>query len=91
MEVNVRLILALRNLGIGFEGLTQFTTMMNIEKHVNKNNYANIVDSLHNAYKEAAKISMSKAAEEVKEKDDSCDIAASFDGTWQKPDYSSLN
>ena len=55
MEVNIRLILALRNLDIGYEGLTQFMTMMNMEQPVTKKNYAKIVDSLHGAYMEEAK------------------------------------
>ena len=34
---------------------------------------------------------MKNAAEELKEKEDSTDIAASFDGSWQKPGHASLN
>lgn len=91
MEANVRLILAFRNLGIGYEGLSHFMTMMNMEQPVTKKNYDKILDSLHGAYMMEAEASMRKAAEEVKEKDGTCDIAASFDGTWQKPGHSSLN
>ena len=91
MEVNIRLICTLRNLGIGYEGLTQFMTILNMEQPVTKKNCAKIVDSLHGACVKEAKASMSKAAEQVKEMNATCDIVASFHGTWQKPGHSSLN
>lgn len=91
MEVNVRICMALRNLGIGYDGLEHFCTQMNMHKPMTKKNYQNIISTLHTGYMEVAEESMKTAAEEVKKEDDTNDIAASFDGSWQKPGHSSLN
>ena len=59
-----------------------------MNKPMTGNNYNN---SLHESYMAEAEQSMKIAAEEVKEKEQSADIAASFDGSWQKPGHASLN
>ena len=56
-----------------------------------KNNYLNVINSLHEGYVKEAANSMKRAAEEVKETEMSKDFAVSFDGSWQKPGYASLN
>jgi len=91
MEVNIRTVMAFRNLGIGYEGLENFCMQMNMHKPMTRNNYGKVIDSLHDVYLEIAKQSMRNAAEEIKLKEKTTDIAASFDGSWQKPGHSSLN
>ena len=83
--------MALRNLGIGYDGLENFCMSMNMNKPMTRNNYQKIISSLHDSCVAEAEKSMKNAAEEVKEKEDSNDIAASFDGSWQKPGFASLN
>ena len=74
MEVNVRLIMALRNLGIGYDGLQHFCMTLNMNKPMTRNNYNKTVNSLHESYMAEAEQSMKIAAEEVKEKEQSADI-----------------
>ena len=83
--------MAFRNLGIGYDGIESFCMHMNMHKPMTKNNYMKVIDSLHDAYINVADESMKTAAAELKEIEQSNDIAASFDGSWQKPGYSSLN
>ena len=90
-EVNVRAVMAMRNLGIGHDGLESFCMHMNMNKPMTRNNYSKLIDSLHTEYMNEAEESMKSAAEEVKAKEQSTDIAASFDGSWQKPGHTSLN
>ena len=91
MEVNVRLAMAFRNAGIGYDTLENVCTHMNMHKPMTKNNYLNVINSLHEGYVKEAANSMKRAAEEVKETEMSKDVAVSFDGSWQKPGYASLN
>ncbi|XP_065069807.1 uncharacterized protein LOC135694862 [Rhopilema esculentum] len=91
MEVNVRTIMAFREIGVGYEGLVDFATIMNMAKPMTRKSYNNIVSQVHGAFVDVASKSMQQAAEEVKMKEGTADIAASFDGSWQKPGHSSLN
>ena len=90
-EVNVRAVMAMRNLGIGHDGLECFCLHMNMNQPMTRNNYSKLIDSLHTEYMNEAEESMKNAAEEVIAKEESTDIAASFDGSWQKPGHASLN
>ena len=77
MEVNVRLIIALRNLGIGYDGLHYFCMTLNMNKPMTRNNYNTTVNSLHESYMAEAEQSMKIAAEEVKAKEQSVTTAIS--------------
>ncbi|XP_065066739.1 uncharacterized protein LOC135692514 [Rhopilema esculentum] len=90
-EVNVRAVMAMRNLGIGHDGLESFCMHMNMQQPMTRNNYNKLIDSLHTVYMNEAEQSMKNAAEQVKAKEQSTDITASFDGSWQKPGHASLN
>eukprot|EP00795_Rhopilema_esculentum_P002475 gene2475-18136_t len=85
-EVNVRAVMAMRNLGIGHDGLESFCMHMNMQQPMTRNNYNKLIDSLHTVYMNEAEQSMKNAAEQVKAKEQSTDITASFDGSWQKPE-----
>ena len=91
MEVNVQIIMAVREIGVGYEGLVDFATVMNMDKPMTRKTYNNIVGKLNESFIEVASNSMKHAADEVKIKEGTADIAVSFDGSWQKPGHSSIN
>ncbi|XP_065055580.1 uncharacterized protein LOC135684104 [Rhopilema esculentum] len=91
MEVNVRMIMAFRNIGCGLEAMNTYSMIMNMHKPMTQKNYNSLIDNLHVAYLEEAETCMKEAVEEVKEQSGSIDFTASFDGTWQKPGHASLN
>lgn len=89
-ESNLRFVYAMRCVGIGLAGSQTFCAMMNLPPPPTKFvfHYAILKDVL----KEVAEESMKKAAEEaVVENSGNNDIAAAFDGSWQKRGYTSLN
>ena len=93
-EVNRRVVLASRNIGVGLGDLQHFTTLMNMPAPMDKKSYKRTVSAIQEATKYVADVSMSKAAEEVKALYDPDDngaysIAVSGDGTWRKRGYTS--
>ena len=90
-EVNVRMVLAFRNIGCGYESINNFALAMNMESPMTRKNYSKLIANLHEAYCEEAKTSMTEAVEEARNISNSNDLTVSFDGTWQKPGYASLN
>ena len=93
-EVNRRIVLATRNIGIGHQALTKFTGVMNMPSPMNENSYRDHVAAVKNAAETVCKKSMGNAVEEVKsfyepEQDGIFDIGVSGDGTWRKRGYSS--
>ena len=91
MEVNVRTIRAFREIFVGYKGLVDFATVDIMAKPMTRKSYNSIVSQVHGAFVDVASKSMKQAAEEVKMKEGTADIEASFDGSWQKPGHSSLN
>ena len=98
-EVNVRAVIAFREIGKGHEGLNTFARLMNM-KGISWNSYKNVNNTLFDAYESVAEQSMKKVAQQIKEDKSAkkhpdnpsvtlCDV--SVDGTWQKRGYSSLN
>ena len=67
-EVNRRIILATRNIGIGHQGLVKFAGVMNMLTPMNENSYRDHVTAIRNAAETEAKRSMANAAREVKTK-----------------------
>ena len=66
-EVNKRVILAARNIGVGHQGLVKFAATMNMPAPMNKSAYRDSVKTLNTAAKKVAEESMTKAAAETKE------------------------
>eukprot|EP00112_Aurelia_sp_Birch-Aquarium-sp1_P022982 Seg6679.1 transcript_id=Seg6679.1/GoldUCD/mRNA.D3Y31 product="hypothetical protein" protein_id=Seg6679.1/GoldUCD/D3Y31 len=64
---------------------------MNLHRLMTKNNYNKIIHSLHSNFMDVAIESMKAAAEEVKLKEGNGNVAASFDGPWQKRGHASLD
>ena len=93
-EVNRRIVLATRNIGIGHQALVKFTGVMNMPSPMNENSYRDHVAVVKSAAQAVCKQSMRSAVEQVKdyyepEKDGNFDVAVSGDGTWRKRGYSS--
>ena len=93
-EVNRRVVLATRNIGVGHQGLVKLCSVMNMLAPMNENSYQDHVKAVRNAAQTAAEKSMSKAADEVKtfyepEEDEIYNIAISGDGTWRRRGFSS--
>lgn len=87
-EVNRRVMLATRNIGVGHQGLVKFSAAMNMLAPMNANAYRDHVKAIHEAAEVVAKASMANAAEETKqsyepEVDGVYDIGISADGTWR--------
>ena len=93
-EVNLRAVIALREIGSGHESMKLFSFCMNLQCMSDKG-FNRIQRSAHLAYKNAAKKSMTKAADEAKSVGDSqADLKqtrVSIDGSWQKRGHTSLN
>ena len=64
-EANRRAVLAMRNIGIGHQGLVKFCGVMNILAPMNANSYTDPVSAIHGAAEVVAKASMKSAAEET--------------------------
>ena len=66
-EVNRRVMLATRNIGVGHQGLVKFSAAMNMLAPMNANAYRDHVKAIHEAAEVVAKASMANAAEETKQ------------------------
>ena len=98
-EVNLKAVIAFREMGKGHEGLNTFARLMNM-KGITWASYKNINNAVFDAYESVAEESMRKVALHIKEDKSAkkhpdnpsvklCDV--SIDGTWQRRGYSSLN
>ena len=63
-DINVRTVVAFREICRGFEAITSFSRCMNMNS-ISDPTYRNINDKLFDAYEIAANNSMRKAADEV--------------------------
>ena len=99
-EVNANAVQAFRELGMGYDSITTFCGNMNMPPPMNKTAYKRTNRKLRTVYKAVADETMSEAAQDTKKKvlgeeavgvNGSVDIRASFDGTWQRRGYASLN
>lgn len=92
-EVNVRAVIAFREIGCGHSAMGHFSTVMNTS-FLSKHGFKTINDQVVSAYQLAAEDSMKRAAKQVKEIDTvdglSC-ARVSFDGKWQKRGHNSLH
>ena len=90
-EINVRSLIAFREIGKGHQAIRCFSRCMNM-KSISKNGYSNLIKDLYDAYQNAADASKSKAALETKQSG-----LKEVDGkhlcqcSWQKQGHASLN
>ena len=88
LDVNVRSVIAFREIGKGHSAMQHFCGYMNMVPPIQPNAFYNIQKDVVDNYKAVAEISMKKSADELKE---TSDLAVSCDGAWQKWGFSSLN
>ena len=93
-EINLSSCIAFREIGRGYQSILNFCKLMNIPPPMDKKSYRKTFTKLYRAYSNVAYQQISKAAEDISitpEADGIKNITASFDGTWQRRGYSSLN
>ena len=93
-EVNRRVVLVTRNIGVGHQGLVKFCGVMNMLPPMQENLFQDHLKAVKNAAQTAAEKCMSKAADEVKgfyepEQDDVYNYWNFRDGTWRRRGFSS--
>lgn len=93
-EVNRRVVLATRNIGVDHQGLVKLCSVINILAPINENLFQDHLKAVRNAAQTAPEESMSKAADEVKtfyepKEDEIYNIAISGDETWKRRGFSS--
>ena len=91
MEVNLRSVYATRRCGVGHKGLQKLCGVMNLPPPVTRKNYDNLSNKLGEVVEKVAKTSMIEAAADLKQQEGEVLLVISFDGSWQKRGYSSLN
>ena len=94
-DVNLRAIMAFREIGKGHKGLQTFCGYMNMPPPMA---YERVKSRLHPAHVDVARQNMKDAAEELcrevseeYHENTVCDTAVSCDGTWQRRGFASLN
>ena len=93
-DVNLRSVLAFREVGRGFTSLQDFCMYMNMPPPMDRKSYRKSFNRLYRAYKKISNESVISAAADVEASRDEggvADVMASFDGSWQKRGYSSKN
>lgn len=96
-EINRRFIFAMRILGVGFKGASEFCGLMDLPPFLQKSTYKLILEQLYTASKNVAEFFMKKAVrEEIDENsiatgiENNTDLTVSGDGTWHKRGFTSL-
>ena len=98
-EINIRSVIAFREIGRGHEAMKTFTTMMNMPKPLATASFNDINNNIHQTYTDTAFQSMKSAANEVRRmsiepgssEGDIVDCPVSIDGSWHKRGHSSMN
>ena len=99
-DVNLRTVLAFRELGKGYEAMVNFSTIMNMTKPMTCSSYQNCIDEIHKAFEEEKTLSLKKVglmvsytttSKEAKTASEVSQCTVSLDGTWQTRGYSSIN
>jgi hypothetical protein len=88
-SINTRLVYAFRSIGKGEYAAKTFNAVMNLHAPPRFTRYNKAICS---SAEEVCNKSMKDAVEEAVTQNDGCrDIAAAFDGSWQKRGYKSMN
>ena len=101
-DVNIRSVIAMREIGKGHTALKTFCGLMNIPAPMTQKTYLETQKHVSSKYIEAAEVNMKSAADEVRKKvididepgvaeDEIGNITISTDGTWQRRGFSSRN
>ena len=87
-DINLRTVLAMREIGNGYEGLSRSCTVMNMQAPMSKTSFDNCVDEIHWVFELEKEVSLQKFALSVNDdtKIPSTDISqctVSLNGSWQ--------
>ncbi|GFY14452.1 uncharacterized protein TNCV_1315061 [Trichonephila clavipes] len=88
-EVNTRITYAMRTVGLGFCGIKNFCTAMDLPPPVSQKSYERIMRKINLASREVADDSMKNAAKEEVSASGSNEICVSGDGTWKTRGHTS--
>lgn len=93
-EINRRIILAMRMIGVGLNGTIKFCAFMELPRPVFQSFYDKVIDLISIATSTVRNNSIKQAGEEEKQKseenNESRGITVSGDGSWRKRGFSSL-
>jgi len=93
-EVNRRMVLAMRLLGIGLNGIKKFCAFMDLPQPIFQKSYDEIIKTFHEVSESVCSFSMKNAAQQEKiksvEKGENKGIIVSGDGSWRRRGFSSL-
>lgn len=93
-DINRRIILAMRLLGVGLNGVIKFCAFMELPRPIFQSFYDKVVQRIAADAKEVCEQSMKNAAQEEKKKSDekgnTSGITVSGDGSWRKRGFTSL-
>ena len=96
-EVNLRAVLAIKEIGKGYEALSTFCTIMNMVSPMSSTSFDACIDKIHGAFSDEVKSSLENASKETTLKcppnkdGEFPQCTVSVDGTWQTRGFSSLN
>ena len=87
-EINLRSVMAFREIGKGYRSLCTFASNMNMISPIARKSYDSINEKLHDAYETVAEQSTTNAAKETAialgcDPNNTTDCQVSVDGTWQ--------
>ncbi|XP_029177185.1 uncharacterized protein LOC114945237 [Nylanderia fulva] len=93
-EINRRIVLAMRLLGVGLNGIMKFCAFMDLPRPIFQSFYDRVVKRIAIGAEAVCQLSMKTAAQEEKKKSDEKEntdgITVSGDGSWRKRGFSSL-
>ena len=93
MDVNIRTVIGFHEIGCGYAGIKHFSRCMNLHC-ISENGFIIVNNQVMDAYRDAATISMKKAANELKIDKDvviPTHTRVTIDGSWQRRGHNSLN
>lgn len=89
-EINRRIIIAMRLLGVGWHGIRKFCAFMELPRSTFHSFYDKVVKKMSSAANLVCKNSMMRAAKEEKTVSIENGIVVSGDGSWRKRGFTSL-
>lgn len=94
-EINRRIVLVMRLLGVANEGINLFCNFMDLCKGLSQSSYDRILDYLHTAISSVFSYCCEKAVEEEKKENEKNErpllhLKVSGDGSWRKRGFQSL-
>ncbi|XP_050027338.3 uncharacterized protein [Dermacentor andersoni] len=89
--INVKAAVAARSIGIGYEQLVRFSSVIGLHKPMHHKSFAAISRKIHDAAMSAVSENLRKLREITKRDAGGDNIAVMYDGTWHKRGHKSHN